>query len=232
MSEPNLDPMYLFRRAWEVFQTRSGLLIGMTLLLAVVTGANTSGSSSGDEGFDLGRLLVGVALGIAVFLIRAVISGPLKGGYDLAVVRIVRGDQTVEASDFFVGFQRFVSLGIIGLIVSIVTGVGFLFFIVPGFVLWLGLWPCYLLAMEDGLEPVDALKAAWRLTDGHKLALFILSLASLGLVLAGLLALLVGVFVAAPVVQLAWILAYEELRRVAGAAPQLVVGSDPAPAQG
>ena len=60
------------------------------------------------------------------------------------------------------------------------------------------------------------MKAAWALTDVHKVDLFILSLASAGAMIAGVLALGVGVLVAGPVVQLAWVAAYEELRKASG----------------
>ena len=88
-----------------------------------------------------------------------------------------------------------------------------LLLIVPGIILLIALWPAFLLVMEDDLAPVDAIKGAWALTRGHKMELFVLVLATFVVLIAGLLAFGVGLLIAGPVTQLAWIRAYHELRK-------------------
>ncbi|MBP48220.1 MAG: hypothetical protein CMH53_09820 [Myxococcales bacterium] len=217
----NLDPMTLLSRAWATFQTRPKLLVPMTLLFgSVVTAQNWGDEGSGDD-IALAKMIALAVGGLIFFVIKLSIAGPLRAGYDMALLRITKGDQSVEVGDFFAGFHKVVPLAILGLLHGSIITAGMLCLVVPGVVLALGLWPCYLLAMEQELSPIDALKAAWRLTQGHKLALFWLVIASFGAIVVGLLALVVGVFIAAPVVQLAWINAYEELRQASAADNQL-----------
>ena len=71
--------------------------------------------------------------------------------------------------------------------------------------------------MEDDLAPVDAIKGAWALTRGYKMELFVLGLATFVVLTAGLLAFGVGLLVAGPITQLAWIRAYHEMRKAAEA---------------
>ena len=71
--------------------------------------------------------------------------------------------------------------------------------------------------MEDDLAPVGAIKGAWALTNGHKRKLFVLGLVAFVVVIAGFLALGVGLFVAGPVSELVRIGAYQEMRGVAQA---------------
>jgi uncharacterized membrane protein len=71
--------------------------------------------------------------------------------------------------------------------------------------------------MEADLGPVGAIKGAWALTRGHKMKLFVLGLVAIVVMIAGILALGVGLFVAGPVVELARIGAYPEMRGAAEA---------------
>jgi len=67
------------------------------------------------------------------------------------------------------------------------------------------------LVVERGLGPVDAMKESWRVTKGHKGQVGLLILALVGIVILGLLALGIGVFVAAPIAMLAMTHAYRML---------------------
>ena len=90
-------------------------------------------------------------------------------------------------------------LGVLGVIVSLML-------ILSGF-----------LVIDRGLGPIQALQESHRITRGYKWSLFGLSLLLFLIILAGLLALVVGVFVAAPVALLALAHAYRVLSGTAGA---------------
>ncbi len=231
----NLSPEHLIRQAWKVFKLRPWLCIAMFVLYSMTQpGSGSGGSGGGNSLSDLssidqaGALLLTVMLaGIGIMaLIVLVISGPMRGGYELAMLRMVRGDQNVVFTDLFAGFSKFVKLMLTMLLGALIVVIGILLCIVPGLILGLGLWPAYLLVMEDDLGPVEALKGAWELTDGYKMELLVLGIANAVLVFAGLLCCCVGVFVAGPVAQLAWAGAYDEMRRASGA-----LALPPAPAQ-
>lgn len=92
----------------------------------------------------------------------------------------------------------------------IVTG-GLLLLIVPGVIWGLKFYFYAYFIVDKDSNVLDALRASARATSGVKWDLFRLALASIGIVLLGVLALFVGVLVAAPVVQMAWAFAYRTL---------------------
>ena len=141
-----------------------------------------------------------------------VLAGPIRGGYDMAMLRLIRGDDSVSFDDLFAGFSKFTSLFVTFLLYILAVIGGILLLIVPGIILLIALWPAFLLVMEDDLAPSDAIMGAWALTLGHKMELFVLLLATFVMLIAGLLALGIGILVAGPVTQLAWIRAYHEMR--------------------
>jgi uncharacterized membrane protein len=83
--------------------------------------------------------------------------------------------------------------------------------IVPGIIIAMGLAFVPYLVVERGLGPVEALKESWRLTKGHKMQIFLLVLALVGINILGLMALVVGVFVTFPLTLLAFAHAYRTL---------------------
>ena len=89
---------------------------------------------------------------------------------------------------------------------------GFILLILPGIILLITLWPAFLLVMEDDLNPIEAMKGAWKLTRGYKMEIFVLTLVGITMVIAGVLTLGVGLFVAGPMVNLIRIGAYQEMR--------------------
>ena len=75
----------------------------------------------------------------------------------------------------------------------------------------------FVIDRESG--PIEALKESYRVTNGYKWELFVLSLLLLLINVAGLLALVIGLFVSAPVSLLAVTHAYRVLSGTAGARP-------------
>ena len=99
-----------------------------------------------------------------------------------------------------------------GIGVSILLGlmvvVGLIFLIVPG--IWLGMkYGQAMNALVDrNCGVIDAFKYSAKITEGHKAKLMLLGFAAMGIILAGLIALVVGLVFAYPVAGLAWVLGY------------------------
>jgi hypothetical protein len=99
-----------------------------------------------------------------------------------------------------------------GIGVSILLGLmiilGLIFLIVPG--IWLGLkYGQAMNALVDrNCGVIEAFRYSGKITNGHKSRLMLLGLAAIVIMLAGLLALVVGLVFAYPVAGLAWILGY------------------------
>ncbi|GAC1366127.1 MAG: hypothetical protein NVSMB47_17410 [Polyangiales bacterium] len=130
----------------------------------------------------------------------------LDGGVNRFCLNVVRG-RPYALGDVFGEVRLFLPYLALNLIVSMAVGVGMLLLVVPGVILALGWSLAEPLLVDRALGPIDALRESWRLTDGHKGALFVFALLVVGVVLLGACACGVGVFVAVPVVWLAraWI---------------------------
>jgi len=174
--------------------------------------------SDGDLGPENMIWIRTILLGLLAFvLVVIMVAGPIRGGYDMAMLRLIHGDDSASFRDLFAGFSKFRKLFLTFLLYSLAVLGGILLLIVPGIILLIALWPAFLLVMEDDVGPVDAIKGAWALTRGYKMKLFVLGLVAFAVLITGLLALGVGLFVAGPVVELARIGAYQEMRGAAEA---------------
>ncbi|MBV9945265.1 MAG: hypothetical protein JOZ69_00265, partial [Myxococcales bacterium] len=110
---------------------------------------------------------------------------------------IIRGER-VSVGMLFSGSDRFWPLLGATLLASIALLVGFLLFIVPGIILAMGIGFYAYFVVDARTGALDGLKASWNATRGQKGAIFAFGLAGFCLIVAGVLALLIGVFVAYP----------------------------------
>lgn len=116
--------------------------------------------------------------------------------------------EPVEFGDYFSGGDRFGSsiLTLILMYAGIFTG--FLLLLVPGLILALA-WSMSLICLADtDVSPTDALRESYRITKGHRLAFLGFGLASGFVLVAGFLALGVGLLVAFPAIMVAFAAIY------------------------
>lgn len=88
---------------------------------------------------------------------------------------------------------------------------GLLLLIIPGIIWSLKFYFFVYFIVDQGLGPIQALKSSAIITKGAKWDLFLLNILLLGIALLGLLALVVGIFVALPVIMLATAFVYRKL---------------------
>ena len=79
---------------------------------------------------------------------------------------------------------------------------------IPVIVISLGLSMAEFYVVDQGMGPVQALKASWSVTSGQKGKIFLLGLISVGVILLGYLACCIGVFAAMPTIQVANAMVY------------------------
>lgn len=89
---------------------------------------------------------------------------------------------------------------IANIIYSLIVCIGIIFFIVPGVYLGLRLQFFICLIVEEDAGIIDSLKRSWEITDGHTMNLLFLFLAQIVIAIVGLILLIVGLFVAAPLI--------------------------------
>jgi len=120
--------------------------------------------------------------------------------------------RTVKFDDLFDIDKRWVYFAFLGVIKTVLIFLGFLFFIVPGIYLGVRWMFAELLVIDQGMRPLEALKASSEMTEGHRWGLFLFALVAVLLVFVSLLALVVGALIASIVVQFALIKLYRDLR--------------------
>lgn len=138
----------------------------------------------------------------------------LLGGLDWMFLKLARG-QKAELADAFVGFgPMFVPLMLFSLVGQLLTILGLVLCIIPGvyaMVVWL-LFPT-LLILDKGMDFWPAMELSRKVVHRHFWPVFGLALICALLMLAGVLAAVVGLFVAMPIATAAIVYAYEDLFR-------------------
>jgi uncharacterized membrane protein len=148
-----------------------------------------------------------------IYVLAYVITLPLSLWVHMGLIRyslkLARG-QPASFGDVYSGGPFLSFLGA-ALLASLGAMVGMLFCVVPGYILLIG-WLFYgHLIVDRRLPVIEALSASWRITNGHKWKLLLFMLLMAAVALLGELACCVGVFVAIPVVLVAYSYVYLRL---------------------
>ncbi len=197
------------RFGWETFKKRPGILIGaivLTTLIPSIPGILVPSPEvmpgvppPPPTSAELIAVLASLVLGI--FTAMGMTTLALRAHDDIASVKI--GDLWNPQP-----FWRFLGAQFL---VAIIIFVGLLLLIVPGIIAALGLLFVTFVVIDRGAGPINALKESWRITNGNKWQLFLFGLVLIGLNLLGLLALVIGILVTAPITWLAATHAYRTL---------------------
>ena len=181
-------------RAWELVMARFWLTVGAAAIIWLLIGALSC---------------VPILGGVAVLLLAYVLEGGLKWMF----LRLVRGEKDAELSDAFAGFnQWFKQLLLFSLVAQLLTGVGFLLCILPGIYLticWFGFGP--LLVMDKNLDFWPAMELSRKVVTKHWWSFFGLALVNLLIMLAGILACGIGIFVSMPIIAATTVYAYQDI---------------------
>lgn len=212
---PGSDPLVIgdcIRRAFELtkrhfwpFFAACAIFFAISMAYSVVSGvlveAVTEAADSQDVGKGLDALLGIIGQVIDLFL-------------GLGLIRI--GLNIVSGRPFAVemligqGDKLFTSIGA-AILYYLIVLVGLILLIIPGFYLALRLGQYQNGIVDKNLGAIDSLKYSARITQGNMLNLFGLGVVCFLIVLAGILALLLGVCFAGPLVYLANVVAYRWL---------------------
>ncbi len=177
-----------WQAGWNSFMKRPWYLLGITLVTI---------------------LLFIVALGNAVITALAYI---LYGGYLTLLINHTQDKHVVFDDLFTVIDFRFVSFAFLALIKGVLVLLGFICFIIPGIYLSVRWMYAELLVIDQGMRPLEALKASSIMTEGMRGKLFLFALLVGITIMLGLLAFIVGAFAMITVSLLALIILYEQAK--------------------
>ncbi|OBF19977.1 hypothetical protein [Mycobacterium sp. ACS4331] len=217
-----------FSWAWNKFSKNAGPLIVATLVLtvavslissifqAVATAVSPDRVTSYDE-FDSGFMFAtgveyspaGVFVLILGYLVVTVVAAAIGSAYIGGALDIANGVPVTFGS--FFKPRRIGAYIVLGLIVGLITGIGFALCFLPGLIASLFLFFSTVALLDRNLTPVDAIKASFNLVKNNFGQAFLVWLVSFVIVLVGLLLCGVGLLVAAPLALLFEIYAFRKL---------------------
>lgn len=211
--------------AWAGFKVHGGVLVLSYLLATFVTGFLGQipvivGLVAGATAASVPR--VGLqALGL---LIGQISSAFFQGGLVRIWLAVARG-QTPTFQTLFSGADRLLPVLVLNFMMMLTLSLGFVLLIVPGVVLYLGLFAAQFYVIDAGMSPIDAMKASWASTRGQKGEVFVLTIAGFGLTVLGVLMCCFGTLVTIPIYVLSTAIVFTRISgRVAMANP---IGSGP-----
>jgi len=198
-----------FSRGWQLVQRHFWLTVGASFLIVLIS-------------------IVIELIPILGWFAGLVFSFVFWGGVDWMFLKLIRGEKS-GLGDAFAGFSiGFVQLMLASIVSQLLFGVGLLLLILPGIYLlvaWFFFTP--LLVMDKRLEFWPAMELSRKVVTRHWWQFFGLLLLQLLVLLAGLIALGVGVFIALPIITAATVYAYEDIFG-RPAAPRTLQASRPA----
>jgi hypothetical protein len=193
----------LLGEAWSLFK-KNWLTFYMVMILPTAIGFVYSMLSS-----SLPTGIISFVVGLAYFVFQLVVGM----GVTHMMLKFVRGEKINFTADILAKKDRLVDY-VIGMImmIGVVIG-GLILLIIPG--LYWGLKYMFVpyLIIDKGNKPSEAFKNSAKMTEGIKWDLVGFMMASAILIYAGILALLVGVFVTGAVATIAYVLLYERLTK-------------------
>ncbi len=175
-------------RGWEELKANFLVFFLAALVVVVMQSLFNSPDGNGDDGVEVSALV-----GLVKFAYWLLLYPVISYGADLIFLKGVRGGE-VQIKSIINGFDNYINVVLASLLVIGLIGIGVIVFIIPGIYVACRLAFTSYLVMEDGLDPIQAVEASWRITRGHAWKIFALSIVSVLLFIVGLCLLIVGMF--------------------------------------
>jgi predicted Ser/Thr protein kinase len=205
------------RRAWTLVRSDFWPIVGVTALILALYGFACS------IGGAIGPRREPQALSSVFALL---VYGPLFGGLSLYYLKKIRREPvTIETA--FCGFSnRFLHLFLAGFATWVLTVLGFICFILPGIYLLVAWWFTLILVVDKHLDFWSAMELSRKVLTRHWWKFFGFYLLVLLMFALGVVCLLVGFFITAPIAMIAGTYAYQDIFGAA-AARQASAGAGP-----
>jgi hypothetical protein len=159
--------------------------------------------------FGLFALFLGFLATLYAFLVAPVFS---YGGDFIFVqaVRKIKPDFEYLVKGFM---ENYFHIVLANLLVTALVVLGFFALIIPGIIIACRLVFVSYIVIDKKLDPIEAVELSWKLTRGHGWQIFFMGLASIFIILFGLILLIVGIFPAIMWVSSSFAALYESVLR-------------------
>lgn len=203
-----VDAGAIINYAFEVWKANLKLLVGVTAVVLGVTYGLTFIQGILSEVFrQMGQPEVGGLLALLFSPLQMVLNVFLGIGQTLIALKLLRG-QPAQFSDLFSGGPLFLPVLGASLLAGLAMMAGFAACIIPGLLLWLFFWPFYWLVVDQKAGAVDSFTVALTIAKVNVGTTVVIWLVSMAIILLGIIALVIGLLFAIPLVGLISATAY------------------------
>lgn len=199
----------VIKKSWEILKKNYFffvvffiLTIGLSILHNIVIAIFSSILSS---------IIPSQILSTIVFVESFIFGSFIQLANLIVLIKAVNG-QNPEYRDVYKHYPKLLNYILSSLLLIVVVGAGFILLIIPGIYLALRLQFMPYIAAEKNIGPIDALKQSWAMTNGKVLNLLKFVLVLIGIIVLGVLALFVGLIIAAPLVAVSVAYLYKTLK--------------------
>ena len=199
--EPNFSISEALSTAWKCTKSQiwilAGLLIGYLILSFTLS---IFGMPFQDELFGA----------IIVSIISFVFSAVFNLGYLKNIFQTLDGEEP-QFSAYGQQCKNIITYFCASVLFSIVTLIGFVLLVVPGIYAMIRLQFFSAFIVEENAGIMESLKKSWAITEGSVLPLFWLGIICIGILILGCILFGIGIFVAVPLVYLAYAYVFRKL---------------------
>lgn len=194
------------RTSWKATKPQlavlAGLLIGFTIISFTLSvfGMPAEGSYTGQ---------------IVVTLISLIISGLFALGYYKNIFQALDGEEP-QFSAYGQQARKLITFIIANLLTAVIVVIGCCLLIIPGIYLAIRLQFYAAFIVEEDAGILDSLKRSWEITKGQGGQLFLLGLVMTGLMLLGIICLVIGIFIATPLIYTMYCYTFRKLNTLTG----------------
>ncbi len=203
-----VDAGSIINYAFEVWKANLKLLVGVTaVVLGIMYGLTFAQGILSEVFRQMGQPQVAGLLALVFSPLQMVLNVFLGIGQTLIALRLLRG-QPAQFGDLFSGGPLFLPVLGASLLAGLATMAGFAACVIPGLLLWLFFWPFYWLVVDQKTGVLDSFKVALTIAKVNVGTTVLIWLASMAIILLGLIALVIGLLFAIPLVSLISATAY------------------------
>ena len=197
--------------AWNVFKPNWATLVFSQLLAGFLGGMPTyiPGILVVTQAVEQNSTEYWVIYGIC-FAASMIVNTFFQVGLTKICLAAAR-QQSPQFGDLFSGGSRYFALLGSTFLVFLAGFLGYLVFIVPGVILFLGLSLSSYYVVDQNMGPIQGMRASWEATKGQKGQLFLFSLVAVLLFIGGCVACYIGMLVALPLVMVSFATIYLRL---------------------
>ena len=181
-----------YSAGWKIIWVYFVELLVVSIVVMLLTGPTSFVQWKVDdfEWYLVPLVMFGIVYGVFV-------AGPINYGSKWVFLKAVRGER-IEIRDVFAVFQKnYWNAVIANIVVGVIVGMGIIMLIVPGIIFACRLAFVPYLVVDEEMDVMDALRVSWDMTRGYGWQIFLMGFLAIFVVIAGLIALFVGVFISA-----------------------------------